>query len=232
MGKKTKVGGQAVIEGVMMRGPKKYAVAIKKYNGNVILDKGEIKSIKDKVKILNLFVLRGIIAFFESLVLGMKTLIFSADYFDMEEKSVEDKFVVSKEEEITVENRAKIDRDTSIAKIVTEINRNIFNILMDHPERKLACYGTLVDSCYISGMQSENGKVSGYIDYDTDGIAYFTYESNTGTVDVKLYSCTHAIDFRDMDNYEGDAYDRICIPVNCAGSVQIANIYERKYSYE
>ena len=77
-----------------------------------------------------------------------------------------------------------------------------------------------------------NSKDIVYIDYDTDGIAYFTYESNTGTVDVKLYSCTHAIDFRDMDNYEGDAYDRICIPVNCAGSVQIANIYERKYSYE
>ena len=87
MGKKPKVGGQAVIEGVMMRGPKKYAVAIKKYNGNVVLDKGEVHSIKDKVKILNLFILRGIVAFFESLVLGMKTLIFSADYFDMEEKS-------------------------------------------------------------------------------------------------------------------------------------------------
>ena len=129
-------------------------------------------------------------------------------------------------------NRAKIDRDTSIAKIVTEINRNIFNILMDHPERKLACYGTLVDSCYISGMQSENGKVSGYIDYDTDGIAYFTYESNTGTVDVKLYSCTHAIDFKEMDSYEGESYERICIPIDCAGNIQIANIYERKYLYE
>ena len=64
MGKKPKVGGQAVIEGVMMRGPKKYAVAIKKYNGNVVLDKGEVHSIKDKVKILNLFILRGIVAFF------------------------------------------------------------------------------------------------------------------------------------------------------------------------
>lgn len=110
MGKKPKIGGQAVIEGVMMRGPKKYAVAIKKYNGNVVLDKGDVSSIKDKAKILNFPILRGIVSFFESMSLGMKTLIYSADYFDMEEKNTEDKFVVSKEEEISVENRAKIDR--------------------------------------------------------------------------------------------------------------------------
>lgn len=110
MEKVKKVGGQAVIEGIMMRGPKKYAVAIKKYNGNILLDKGDVKSVKDKFKFLNIFILRGIVAFFESLILGMKTLIYSADYFDMEEKSMEDKFVVSKEEEIAVENREKIDK--------------------------------------------------------------------------------------------------------------------------
>lgn len=110
MEKRPKIGGQAVIEGVMMRGPKKYAVALKKYNGNVILDKGNVTSVKDKVKILNLPILRGIVSFFESMALGMKTLIYSTDYFDMEEKSTEDKFVVSKEEEMSVEERAKVDR--------------------------------------------------------------------------------------------------------------------------
>ena len=81
-------------------------------------------------------------------------------------------------------------------------------------------------------MQSVNGKANGYVEYDTNGIAYFTYELNTGTIDVKLLSCTHSINFKDIDNYEGDAYERICIPVDCAGTTQIANIYERKYSYE
>lgn len=128
--KRPKVGGQAVIEGVMMRGPKKYAVAIKKYNGNVVLDKGEVNSIKDRVKILNLFILRGIVAFFESLVLGMKTLIFSADYFDMEEKSAEDKFVVSKEEEISVEKRAKIDRQQGWVVFVSLSLAIIFSIAL------------------------------------------------------------------------------------------------------
>ena len=130
MGKIPKVGGQAVIEGVMMRGPKNYAVAIKKYNGNILLDKGKVKSVKDKFKFLNLFILRGIVAFFESLILGMKTLIYSADYFDMEEKNVEDKFVVSKEEETLVENRAKIDRQQSWVVFVAVILSVIFCIAL------------------------------------------------------------------------------------------------------
>ncbi len=128
MGKKPKIGGQAVIEGVMMRGPKKYAVAIKKYNGNVVLDKGDVSSVKDKIKILNLPILRGIVAFFESMALGMKTLIYSADYFDMEEKNTEDRFVVSKEEEISVENRAKIDRQQGWVVFVSLLLAIIFCI--------------------------------------------------------------------------------------------------------
>ena len=81
-------------------------------------------------------------------------------------------------------------------------------------------------------MYSINGKVDGYVEHDTNGIAYFTYASNTGTLDVELYINAQTIDFKDIDNYEGDAYERIYIPVDCDGNIQIANIYERKYSYE
>ncbi|MBP3285058.1 MAG: DUF1385 domain-containing protein [Clostridia bacterium] len=102
---KVNVGGQAVIEGVMMRGPKKYAVAIRKTNGNVLLDKGDVNSITDRVKFLKIFLIRGIVAFFESITLGMKTLLFSADYFDTEEKSSEDAGLYSAEEMKVVEER-------------------------------------------------------------------------------------------------------------------------------
>lgn len=105
-----RVGGQAVIEGVMMRGPKNYAVAIKKYNGNIVLNKGEAESITDKFPFLKLFIIRGIVGFFESLILGAKTLIFSANYFDLEEKSLEDKVLVSKTEEVSNEEREKLDK--------------------------------------------------------------------------------------------------------------------------
>ena len=86
--KKINVGGQAVIEGVMMKGPEKYAVAIRKSNGNILLDKGEVHSITERFKFLKIFLIRGVVAFFESMTLGMKTLLFSANYFDNEEKGL------------------------------------------------------------------------------------------------------------------------------------------------
>ena len=103
--KRINVGGQAVIEGVMMRGPKKYAIAIRKTNGNVLLDKGNVNSITDRVKFLKIFLIRGIVAFFESMTLGMKTLLFSANYFDNEEKDSSAEGLYSAEEMKVVEEQ-------------------------------------------------------------------------------------------------------------------------------
>ena len=96
---KTSIGGQAVIEGVMMRGPKDYAVAVRKPDGEIIVEKYPVSSIIQKHKWLkNFYIVRGIISFFESLVVGMKTLMFSAEFFDVEEepskfdKWIDDKF--------------------------------------------------------------------------------------------------------------------------------------------
>ena len=83
---KTSICGQAVIEGVMMRGPKEYAVAVRKPDGEIIVEKSEINSVIAKSKILKLPIIRGVISFFESLVVGMKCLMFSADFFDIEEE--------------------------------------------------------------------------------------------------------------------------------------------------
>ena len=129
-------------------------------------------------------------------------------------------------------NRAKIERDNSIAKLMVNINSHIFNIIMDHPERKLACYGTLIDSPYVESFSVSDGKVSGYLETVKDGIPYFTYELGTGVVNVKLYKHHTAIDFSDIDAYEGDSYERIYIPVKSGDNWYVANIYERKYSYE
>lgn len=129
-------------------------------------------------------------------------------------------------------NRAKIVRDNTIAKLMVNINKIIFSIIMDRPERKLACYGTLIDSPYTEKFVSEDGTVSGYLEITNDGLAYFTYELETGIVDVKLYKNNAAIDFSDIDAYEGTAYERILIPVKCGNVMQVAYIYERRYSYE
>ena len=103
--KKINVGGQAVIEGVMMKGPEKYAVAIRKSNGNILLDKGEVHSITERFKFLKIFLIRGVVAFFESMMLGMKTLLFSADYFDTEEKAEGEEGLYSAEEAKIIEER-------------------------------------------------------------------------------------------------------------------------------
>lgn len=70
------VGGQAVIEGVMMRAPSKFVIAVRKPDNTIILKKDEIKL--DSNKFLKKPVLRGLIALYDALVLGIKALNFSA----------------------------------------------------------------------------------------------------------------------------------------------------------
>ena len=76
--KKPNVGGQAVIEGVMMRGTDKVAVAMRQPNGEIVVDVNPVNSLRDKYPILKKPLLRGVIALFESLYDGMKALAYSA----------------------------------------------------------------------------------------------------------------------------------------------------------
>ena len=82
---KTSIGGQAVIEGVMMRGPKEIAVAVRKSDGEIVVDKQPVSSITEKFKFLKLPIIRGVVSFLESMILGTKTLMFSAEMYDIEE---------------------------------------------------------------------------------------------------------------------------------------------------
>lgn len=79
------VGGQAVIEGVMMKKKSAYAVAIRKPDKEIIIDKKEFKSFAEKVKLFKLPILRGMLAFVESLIIGMRILTYSAEFFEVEE---------------------------------------------------------------------------------------------------------------------------------------------------
>ena len=79
------VGGQAVIEGVMMKRNDQVALAVRKEDGTVEVKKSTFKSPRKKVRLLNKPIIRGIIAFFESLVLSFKTLSASTDMLDLED---------------------------------------------------------------------------------------------------------------------------------------------------
>lgn len=79
----TSIGGQAVMEGVMMRGPYKTVVAVRKPDGE-IEKKIEENGVKTRPKMCRLPIIRGCVNFFDSLVIGMKALMYSAEFVDLE----------------------------------------------------------------------------------------------------------------------------------------------------
>lgn len=92
--KKLSVGGQAVIEGVMMRGQDKIAVAVRQPDGEIAVDVRNVSSIRDKYPILKKPLLRGVVALFESLYEGMKALTYSAQMSGEEEEQLSDREMV------------------------------------------------------------------------------------------------------------------------------------------
>ena len=88
---KTSIGGQAVIEGVMMKGPKEMAIAVRKPDNEIIIEKKAVSAAL-KNKFLKLPIIRGCVGFFDSMVTGVKSLMFSAQFFDLEGEETESKF--------------------------------------------------------------------------------------------------------------------------------------------
>lgn len=86
---RTSIGGQAIIEGVMMRGPHKTAMAVRKPDGEIAVECNE-NGTKKKNRFLRLPLVRGCVNFIESLVIGMKALMFSADFVDVEDEEEEE----------------------------------------------------------------------------------------------------------------------------------------------
>lgn len=80
------IGGQAVIEGVMMKNQKEYSVAVRKPDGEIEVTKKACHSLRDKSKIANWPIIRGVVTFVESLSTGMKTLNYSASFYEEEEE--------------------------------------------------------------------------------------------------------------------------------------------------
>lgn len=85
------VGGQAVIEGVMMRGFGKVATAVREPNGNINVQVKNVNSIAERFPILKLPFLRGSVNLIESLILGMRSLSFSAQTAGEDEEQLSDK---------------------------------------------------------------------------------------------------------------------------------------------
>ncbi len=121
MGKYTSIGGQALIEGIMMKSPEKTALSVRMPDGTIDTEMMPEKSIRQKYKILNIPIVRGVIGFVESMLQGYKAMMISADksgFTDLEEedkkKDTESESTEEKTETTETENTEKSEKKDSM----------------------------------------------------------------------------------------------------------------------
>lgn len=86
------IGGQAVIEGIMMKNGDRYATAVRKPDGEIVVKEDTYVSMTQKVKFCGLPFIRGVFSFADSMILGMRTLTYSASFFEDDEDSEPSRF--------------------------------------------------------------------------------------------------------------------------------------------
>lgn len=108
--KSSNIGGQAVMEGIMMRSGDQYAIAVRKPDKEIEVKVEAYKSLTKENKIWKLPVMRGVISFFDSLITGMKCLMYSASFFEDEEETEKKKEMTPEEQEKAQEKKEKEDK--------------------------------------------------------------------------------------------------------------------------
>ena len=89
---RTSIGGQALIEGIMMRGPEKQAIVVRDPEGNLVEKVEDLKFVKDRYPVLGLPLIRGTVNFLAAMVNGVKALMYSAEFYPEEEAVQPTKF--------------------------------------------------------------------------------------------------------------------------------------------
>ena len=113
--KPSNIGGQAVLEGIMMKNGSKYAVAVRKPDGEIAIEIDEYNSFVKWDKLTKIPFVRGSFNFIDSLILGMKTLTFSASFYEEEDEEV----VMTAEE--AAKQKKKEDMIMSIVMVVSVV---------------------------------------------------------------------------------------------------------------
>ena len=89
---RTSIGGQALIEGILMRGPEKQAIVVRDQEGNLVEKVEELHLIKERHPILGWPLIRGTVNFLDSMIKGVKALMYSADFYPEDEVGEPSKF--------------------------------------------------------------------------------------------------------------------------------------------
>ena len=173
MNKKPNVGGQAVIEGVMMRGKTHVAVAVRQPDGEISVDVRPVNSISDRYPILKKPFLRGVGSLVESLVMGMKALAYSAQVSGDEDEKLD-----SKEMALTIAVSAGLAILLFIV-IPTWSMRFLTGITQDHMALNLA-EGVLrmaIFLAYIAAISSMNDIQRVFQYHGAEHKTIYTYEA-------------------------------------------------------
>lgn len=187
--KKPNVGGQAVIEGVMMRGTDKVAVAVRQPNGEIVVDINPVNSLRDKYPILKKPLLRGVIALFESLYDGMKALAYSAQV-----SGDEDEQLTGKEMAMTIATSVALAIGLFI--VIPTWSMRFLHVLTDDPMLLNLAEGVLrmaIFLSYIAAISSMKDIQRVFQYHGAEHKTIYTYEAGLPLVveNVRPFSTLH-----------------------------------------
>ena len=124
---RTSIGGQALIEGILMRGPEKQAIVVRDKDGQMVEKVEELKLIKDRYPILGVPLIRGTVNFLAAMVSGVKALMYSADFYPDEEVGQPSKFEEWLEKHISSE---KLEKAIVAFAVLLGVGMSIFLFLV------------------------------------------------------------------------------------------------------
>ena len=124
---RTSIGGQALIEGILMRGPEKQAIVVRDKDGQMVEKVEELKLIKDRYPILGVPLIRGTVNFLAAMVSGVKALMYSADFYPDEEVSQPSKFEEWLEKHLSSE---KLEKAIVAFAVLLGVGMSIFLFLV------------------------------------------------------------------------------------------------------
>lgn len=124
---RTSIGGQALIEGILMRGPEKQAIVVRDQEGNLVEKAENLKFIKDRYPILGAPLIRGTVNFLDSMVNGVKALMYSADFYPEEEAAQPSKFELWLEKHLSSK---KLEGAVVALAVVLGVGMSLFLFMM------------------------------------------------------------------------------------------------------
>lgn len=160
------IGGQAVMEGVMMKNQDKYAVAVRKPDNSIEVKVDHYNGVIKQEKLRNLPLVRGVVSFIESLYLGMSTLTYSASFFeDEEENKTKEQENLSEAEIEKLKNKKKKQEDAMMGGTVVLSIVLALGIFFAIPYLISALLGKVIDNEWILALLEGVIRLAIFIGY-------------------------------------------------------------------